>query len=229
MKSYLQQLENNEAILLMYLAGELPDADRQEVEQMLASDSALRHELEIMRQTQQLAFDALDSLDELSRPSQAPARAHEQVSRLLGQWLAKRRDAAEQDAKAQKIPWRRISFAAAAVLLVGYYIWAVYDRLDRRPPGSDSGIVQDDGTNPESDLPYARPPRPLSNDEKVALLSNSLQETSADKSDADESEQLQKLHVEEVAAVIPTDAVGPTDDASSDSAHAVNPGATGTP
>src|SRR4051812_12694387 len=42
MSNLLGQLENNEAILLMYLAGELPEEDRAEVEQMLASDPALR-------------------------------------------------------------------------------------------------------------------------------------------------------------------------------------------
>ena len=38
MSNLLQQLENNEAILLMYLAGELPEPDRVEVEQMLVSN-----------------------------------------------------------------------------------------------------------------------------------------------------------------------------------------------
>jgi hypothetical protein len=227
MKSYLQQLENNEAILLMYLAGELPDSDRQEVEQMLASDSALRHELEILRQTQQLAFDALDSLDELSRQSYMPARAQAQASELLGDWLARRRKAAEQEAKAYKMPWRRIGFAAAAMLLVGYYIWAVYDKLDNRPPGGSDTAIQDDG---ENDFPSARPPKLLTSDEKVALLTNSLEEPGADKSDADESEQLQKLHIAEVAAVIPSDSVGPSDsDSTGDAAHAGNAGPTGTP
>src|SRR4051794_28774743 len=42
MSNLLGQLENNEAILLMYLAGELPEQDRAEVEQTLANDPALR-------------------------------------------------------------------------------------------------------------------------------------------------------------------------------------------
>src|SRR5258706_8742588 len=45
MSNLLHELENNEAILLMYLAGELPEEDRIEVEQMLAGDPALRAEL----------------------------------------------------------------------------------------------------------------------------------------------------------------------------------------
>jgi hypothetical protein len=225
MKSYLQQLENNEAILLMYLAGELPDADRQEVEQMLASDSALRHELEILRQTQQLAFDTLESVDELARPSFMPARAQAQVSQLLGDWLAKRRQAAENEAAAYRIPWRRISFAVAAMLLVGYYIWAVYDKLDTRPPGVGSDVAQqDDGSD---DFPYTRPAKQLDDDEKLALLSNSLDEASANSTD---ESKLQKLHLEEIAAVIPSDTVGPSDsDSPGDTTHTNNAGTAGTP
>ena len=49
MKSYLQHLESNEAVLLMYLGNELPEQDRVEVEAMLASDSRLRSELENLR------------------------------------------------------------------------------------------------------------------------------------------------------------------------------------
>jgi hypothetical protein len=54
----------------------------------------------------------------------------------------------------------------------------------------------------ETDLPYSRPPRPLSDKVKVALLSNSLEDSSADESE---------LHVAEVAAVIPSDAAGAGD------------------
>ncbi len=42
MSSFLEQLENNEATLLMYLAGELPQADQDEVEQMLQRDASMR-------------------------------------------------------------------------------------------------------------------------------------------------------------------------------------------
>jgi hypothetical protein len=49
MGSLLQQLENNEAVLLMYLADELPAEDRLEVEQLLARDAGLRAELERLR------------------------------------------------------------------------------------------------------------------------------------------------------------------------------------
>ena len=45
MNSLLHELQNNEAILLMYLANELPPQDREEVEHMLDRDANLRLEL----------------------------------------------------------------------------------------------------------------------------------------------------------------------------------------
>ncbi|MGD0541535.1 MAG: hypothetical protein ABSB33_08455, partial [Tepidisphaeraceae bacterium] len=68
MKDSVQNLEGNEAILLMYMADELPQADRLEVERMLATDAGLRGELEILRQTQKLAYDSLKTLDSMTRP-----------------------------------------------------------------------------------------------------------------------------------------------------------------
>src|SRR5450432_4455003 len=114
MKSLLQDLENNEAILLMYMADELPQADRLEVEQMLASDAALRGALEILRQTQQLAFDSLETLDSVTRPAAPPIVALGQTSRLIHQWAERRRQPVVQVARIpQPIPWRRIGVAVA--------------------------------------------------------------------------------------------------------------------
>jgi ElaB/YqjD/DUF883 family membrane-anchored ribosome-binding protein len=223
MTSYLQKLENNEAILLMYLAGELPEADRKEVDQMLASDARLRSELEILRQTQQLAFDALESLDELARKGPATPEAQNRIVRQINQWVQKRREPAAQNSKRQ-LPWRRIAFAAAACLMVGYYIWAVYDRLDQDPRNRQNDVAQsDDGQmssdNPDQTLPdeepHTAPLRELSSAEKLALLSNSLEE-----SNADDSSQ----HVAEVAAVIPIDTEN-----SADAGHGADSNTTGAP
>ena len=55
MGSLLQQLANNEAILLMYVADELPPADRSEVDQFLLahSERVEQHEA-IVLATQQI-------------------------------------------------------------------------------------------------------------------------------------------------------------------------------
>ncbi|MGD0770901.1 MAG: hypothetical protein ABSB42_22185 [Tepidisphaeraceae bacterium] len=201
MKSYLQHLENNEAILLMYLGNELPAQDRVEFEQMLASDGALRREMEIVRQTQQLAFDALSSLDAVTRPPLLPIVAQRRVSQLVREWADRRRRPVGMVSEAgRQMPWRRISIAAAASLLVGSYIWAVYHHLldprsisDNNPPVSVTPDPYFDGDA----LPNAPQHRDLSNEEKVALLSIPLEDSTSDESN---------LHVAEVAAVIPSDA-----------------------
>ncbi|MGD0387951.1 MAG: hypothetical protein ABSC42_03265 [Tepidisphaeraceae bacterium] len=199
MKSYLQHLENNEAILLMYLGNELPAQDRAEFEQMLASDASLRAEMEIVRQTQQLAFDALQSLDAVTRPPISPMVAQRRVSRLVREWAERRRRPAVTVSEARSLmPWRRISIAAAASLLVGFYIWAVYHHLldFHGNPNDNAPLVSADPF--ENDLlPNAPQHRDLSDEEKLALLSIPLGDSTSDESN---------LHVAEVAAVVPSDA-----------------------
>jgi len=205
MKSYLQHLENNEAILLMYLGNELPAQDRAEFEQMLASDASLRGEMEILRQTQQLAFDALQSLDAVTRPPVSPMVAQRRVSQLVHEWAdRRRRPGADVFRAQQQMRWRRIGIAAAASLLVGSYIWAVYHHLlDPRSinPNPPVGLLTP--VDPYEDaIPNAPQHRDLSNEEKIALLSIPLEDSKSDESN---------LHVAEVAAVIPSDAENSSD------------------
>jgi hypothetical protein len=213
MKSYLQYLENNEAILLMYLAGELPAQDLQEVEQMLASDPSFRAELEMLRQTQALAYDSLESLDALTRPPVPPIVAMSQVSDLVHDWAERRRQPVELAPPRQPIPWWRISTAAAAILVVGSYIWGVYHTLTiRGTPGDHSNVSMNapSDTPDPTDLDDYSPPqasRGLTDQEKVALLANSLEDSASNDSS--------NLHVVEVAAVTSSDTENSASDHSS--------------
>jgi hypothetical protein len=201
MKNLLQELENNEAILLMYLADELPPADRLEVEQMLASDPALRGALEILRQTQQLAYDLMETLDSVSRPPAPPIVTLVQASRLIHEWNEQRRRPTPTVTVIRPpLPWRRISVAAVAMLLVGYYIWAVYQPLtSHHGPRVTIGSPYVDDTNPlnPDGIAPLTPSRELSSQEKIALLANSLEDSASD--------EASNLHVAEVAAAAPAD------------------------
>jgi hypothetical protein len=189
MKSYLQHLENNEAILLMYLGNELPVVDRAEVEQMLASDARLRAELENLRQTHQLAFDALESLDAMVRLPVSPLVAQQRVSELVRGWAERRRlPVAESSRRRRQIPWWRSGLAAAASLMMGYYIWAVYHPGERH-----------DHQNYHE----------LNDNETMAILYNSFETSNAENSNLVE-------HVAEVASIAPT-AADDTFDSASDS------------
>jgi hypothetical protein len=79
----IEKLENNEQILLMYLAGELPTADHQEVEQMLRSDVALRRDMVGLQLAQQQVADGLERLDSLSS---LPARPEILARKIGNQW-----------------------------------------------------------------------------------------------------------------------------------------------
>ncbi len=188
MKNYLQHLESNEAILLMYLGNELPEQDRAEVEAMLASDARLRGELENLRKTYQLAFDALESLDAITRPPMPPIAAQNRISQLVHEWASRRRQStAAVSGLRRQFPWWRSTFAAAASLMIGYYIWAVYH------------------TAPPRNLPpVARAPHVLTDDEKLAVLYNSFEISNSEDSNLVD-------HIAEVASVVHSDSENSTD------------------
>jgi len=191
-KNYLQHLESNEAVLLMYLGNELPEQDRTEVETMLASDSKLRSELENLRKTYQLAFDALESLDAITRPPMPPIAARNRTSQLIGEWADRRRQStAAVSGLRKQFPWWRSTFAAAASLMIVYYIWAVYH------------------TAPVRDLsPIARPPHVPTDNEKLAVLYNSFEISNSEDSDLVD-------HIAEVASVVHSDSEDSADSNSS--------------
>ncbi|MEZ0265091.1 MAG: hypothetical protein ACAI43_10220, partial [Phycisphaerae bacterium] len=105
MKNLLEQLENNEAILLMYLAGELPTEDRAEVEQMLGRDAGLRATLDELRG---LHTDVTSAMVRLDAAEPLPSRdsAVRQVSRAMTQAMVARaagRPATAQNGKTLRI------------------------------------------------------------------------------------------------------------------------------
>lgn len=134
MSNLLQQLENNEAILLMYLAGELPQADRAEVEQMLASDAALRAELAEMASLQDDVAGVLSLADAAGHA--APARvdaAARRVGRAVAAAVAARGEAPAvkivagstvvQPHARLRIRWWAYPVAAAAMLAIGMMLF----------------------------------------------------------------------------------------------------------
>ena len=188
------QTMSNEAILLMYLAEELSPEDRAEVEQMLASDPAMRSELEIVRQTQQLAFETLKTLDSTTRFVPRIVTLG-RVSELIHQWAQKRQQPAPAGEPRSALPWWRISLSAAATLLVGYYIWAAYTfhPVLRNSPT----MAFQNETSPDLDEPGDVPRgRDLTPQEKVAILASTLEDSSSE--DAN-------LRIAEVAAATPSD------------------------
>ena len=175
MKSFLHQLENNEAILLMYLADELPLQDRQEVEQMLASDENLRRELINLKRIQQKCMDGLAKLDEVSRPAIPEGLAVRQMSRMLRRWHVERtlQPLVKTPARAN-LRWRTFGGVAAALLLAGGFAWWVnHTDLYTSTRFTVGSTVPAADSTPQAD-PSIDAPRELTRDEKLALLNGAI-------------------------------------------------------
>jgi anti-sigma factor RsiW len=120
----LHELENNEAVLLMYLARELPPDDMAEVEQLLASDAALRAELEQLRDVQAQVKQVLTVADVPPIAEEAGVR---QTLRAMVRFQLEQREKpavpADERRRRFRIPNWAYPFAAAAMLIIAYVAW----------------------------------------------------------------------------------------------------------
>jgi hypothetical protein len=142
MSNLLHELENNEAILLMYLAGELPEEDRVEVEQMLASDPALRAELADLAALHDELTGVLAQADGSGDQPRREAVVR-QVSRAMT--AARLQPIRTNSAPAQaarfrlRIAWWAYPIAAAALLVVGIMLLSDNRPVNLPSPHPDRG------------------------------------------------------------------------------------------
>jgi len=143
----LQQLENNEAILLMYLEDELEPEDRAEVEQLLATDAGLRAELERLRQSRQSVLSALDGLEAADAPKLREEAAVRQIGRLIRQWQVRNRPPVIPVTKRKGLayPWWSYPMAAAAAVLLAFLAWWGNQTGGPINLGDNTAYVQNDG------------------------------------------------------------------------------------
>jgi hypothetical protein len=136
----LQQLETKQAVLLMYLAGELPPHDRVEVERMLAADPALRAELDRLREAQETFAAAMPALDRATRLPVPQAVAVRRVVAAMRQWYEMRRarPAPAPEVKPLRFPWWAYPMAAAASLLIAFLVW--WGNSERREGPADYAV-----------------------------------------------------------------------------------------
>ncbi|HSI37305.1 MAG: hypothetical protein ACAI43_25175 [Phycisphaerae bacterium] len=177
MKNLLEQLENNEAVLLMYLAGELPTEDRAEVEQMLGRDAGLRATLDELRG---LHADVTSALGRLDAADPLPSRdsAVRQVSRAMTQAMVARaaqRPAAGPAGKTLRIGWLVYPAAAAAVILIATMIYMNQPGapLPGTPGPNDIALIEPPAIFPEETAPEsaARPQLAALEEEAISLSS----------------------------------------------------------
>jgi hypothetical protein len=142
MPTFLEQLENNEAILLMHLAGELSQADRDEVEAMLSRDAGMRAalaELTALHAEVNAMISGTDSATALAGREMAVGR----VMRALKQ--QSERDAASvtyakpQPAHVLRIAWWVYPLAAAALFMVAMILWSGNGPIKLGPDNPNGG------------------------------------------------------------------------------------------
>ena len=138
MSSLLHKLGSSEAILLMYLADELPREDRAEVEQMLAKDATLRAEMDRLREVHEMLAGAMAADGGMSRA--ADEMAVRRVTREMKRHqveLALRPKATPTDARRAWPLWTvpLASAAAAMFLFIGLWGMGVIDI-----PGGGVGV-----------------------------------------------------------------------------------------
>lgn len=150
----IELLENNEVILLMYLADELPPVDRAEVTQMLASDASMRAALDQLRFAYEGAQKGLRTLDASSGPTQSSENAAvRRVMRAVCRQLAAPPVVQTPVVEPRKLsyPWWAYPTAAAAAILLAFLTWwgnhgGMPGGYDDRPmhPSPYAHIVPDD-------------------------------------------------------------------------------------
>ncbi len=152
----IELLENNEVILLMFLADELPAEDRAEVTQMLASDAGLRRELEQLSRAYEESSDGLRRLDE-ANPIHAGAQAVgvRHVMHAIRQRLDKPAPVPGRVRETRKLhyPWWAYPAAAAAAIFLAFLTWwgnhegsaGLYDDGPARLPFVRNHDGRDDG------------------------------------------------------------------------------------
>ena len=120
----IEKLDNNEHILLMYMADELPPEDRLEVDQMLAVDANLRDELRLLEETDGTLRQELARMDAAS-PESSEGAAVRRVSREIRRRVV--RSAAPSEAhvasERRRSLWWVYPTAAAAVIILAAAVW----------------------------------------------------------------------------------------------------------
>jgi anti-sigma-K factor RskA len=118
----------NQSQLLLYLAGELPEASRERLERTLEQDASLRSGLDALRSVQQSIDRAMLMHDaEQTLPESQLAAATRQTARLMRQWQVDRaaRPTSRKQTPHWRLDWRAYSVVAAiaAVMFIGFTVW----------------------------------------------------------------------------------------------------------
>jgi anti-sigma factor RsiW len=124
MQSILQQLPDDQCVLLMYLADELPASDREIVERRLAADESLRDQLEMLRAAHEMISGEIRQIDQTLSTSPNSQASLRQVTRSIRQWQVDRaRQEVSVPAQSGRASWWLYPAGAAVAAIIVYTVW----------------------------------------------------------------------------------------------------------
>jgi anti-sigma factor RsiW len=174
METQEDELGEDQALLILYLAGELPEPQHLALERRLESEPSLRQELESLRAAQAMIWREMLAADSEEPLKGVASTAHRKLAGMVRQW-AVHRLAKEPRPTGRVIAWGRWTSAAAAVLAVGLGL-AIYfypSTID-----DDEVAVADAPVQPPAEID-AQQPASLEPFEE-ALVSATLNEVEAE-------------------------------------------------
>lgn len=135
METEADELGEDQALLILYLSGELSADRHAELERRLESDAALRKELEGLRSAQAMIWREMLAADSMQPPKSAASSAHRKLAGMVRQWAVQRlsREPAPVSGSHSMRRWG-IALAAAATI-------AIASLLYLREPATTTEIV----------------------------------------------------------------------------------------
>lgn len=151
MSSLLHRLESDEAVLLLYMADELPAKDRAAVEQRLAAEPEFRVKLERLGATQHAVAGALAAAD-VKRPVKLDGAAR-RATRLVQEWAVQHqvKPAPEPEPDALRYPWWSYPLTAAAAIGVAVLVYWINSPVNLEMPAPGGAFVATEET-PDEEL-----------------------------------------------------------------------------
>jgi anti-sigma factor RsiW len=147
MASQLNELDSD-ALLVLYLAGELANGEKAALERRLAGEPALAAELQRLREAQAFCVDTLKAVDEQGRLPVSEGVAVRRVSRAMQQWHVDRvRAAPSSRKKGLPLPWWSYPVAAAASIIIAFLVWSSRQPLTNELKPDVPLVNQDSDSN----------------------------------------------------------------------------------
>lgn len=120
------QINPEQAQLLLYLAGELSSTERRALEAKLAADASLRQQLVDLQRVESSINQTLSSIDAADMLQSRLPHIERQTSRAIAQWNIDRHTPASPQVvrmRIKRVPIWLYPLAAAAVVMVGLGVW----------------------------------------------------------------------------------------------------------